>query len=128
MATRSLCWNVLHKGSPSSGYCRPEAETENHMSSQRGFPVHILLCVAPWLVPLCLWIIPHPLPGHIEPDDLRRIKLAAIWSLCVVFPGLAWSLIDWATTRRLISAAAAAAAAGYLVWYPWDGLAFVLKL
>lgn len=98
------------------------------MSSQRGFPVHILLCVAPWLVPLCLWIIPHPLAGHIEPDDLRRIKLAAIWSLCVVFPGLAWSLIDWATTRRLISAAAAAVATSYLVWYPWDGLAFVLKL
>ncbi len=100
------------------------------MDKQRNFPVHVLLCVVPWAIPLAFWILPLPLPlpAHIAVDDLRLIKMAAIWSLCVALAGLAWSLIDMAKNRRIVSALSAAVAAGYLGWYPWEGIGYVLKL
>lgn len=90
------------------------------------FPLYILLCTLPWLVPAYWEFLPRRL--HPDAEYMFKLKIALLWALLVVTPGLLLAASDFARKAGVVAGLCALSAAGFLYWFPWEAFAAILKL
>lgn len=85
----------------------------------------LLLSALPWLLPIYL---DFNYRLHPDPDYLRLLKMAALWSLTVGAGGSVLAILELFQRRYIWGGLALASVLGYSLWFPWEAIQSIVKL